>query len=118
MWFCSGATVLAGTIHRPAEVRASVAFVHGSANGERLQSGNPVVSGLLDAGVAVLTYDKRGTGSSQGQCCPGNDGDFDDLIADTAAAVSTLRGLPDLGDRPIGVYGERSASARRSPTRN
>jgi pimeloyl-ACP methyl ester carboxylesterase len=62
-------------------------WVHGSGEAERLTySGAPLVRALVEGGVAVLSYDKRGVGDSEGECCPGDAGHFNVLAADAAGA--------------------------------
>lgn len=111
VWFCSSGTALAASLYEPTEDPvAGVVFVHGSGEVSRLGHENPVVTGLTDGGVAVLTYDKRGVGQSEGECCPGDDGEFTDLIADAAAGIHTLRQLTGQNGVPIGIYGESQAA--------
>lgn len=111
LWFCSGATALAGSLHQPeSSAEAAVVFVHGSGEVPRLGADNPVVTGLLEGDIAVLTYDKRGVGDSEGKCCPGDDGDFTDLIADAAAAMDALRQMDQTRGLPVGFYGESQAA--------
>lgn len=111
LWFCSSDTALAASLYEPTEDPvAGVVFVHGSGEVSRLGSENPVVTGLIDGGVAVLTYDKRGVGQSQGKCCPGDDGEFTDLTADAAAGIHTLQQTAGQNGVPIGIYGESQAA--------
>jgi hypothetical protein len=41
----------------------------------------PLLPGLVGAGIAVLSYDKRGVGQSEPECCPGDTGHFNLLTA-------------------------------------
>src|SRR5690242_10588771 len=61
--FLSGNTVLSGTLARPTRVIAAVVLVHGSGQTER---NVPLAEALAHAGIATLTYDKRGLGDSGG----------------------------------------------------
>lgn len=110
LWFCSEATALAGSLYEPSSNPvAAVVFIHGSGEVSRLGANNPVVTGLLNGDVAVLTYDKRGVGASQGECCPGDRGDFTDLVADAEAAIGALRRIDQTRGLPVGFYGESQA---------
>jgi pimeloyl-ACP methyl ester carboxylesterase len=84
-------------------------WVHGAGPAERLRWGGQLLPGLVDAGVAVLTYDKRGTGGSDGECCPGDEGHFNLLTADAEGAVAVLRGLPDVDADQVGLVGASQA---------
>lgn len=53
-------------------------------------------------GLAVLTYDKRGVGESEGVCCPE---DFPLLAGDFAAGAEALRGRPEVNRRRVGFMG-------------
>jgi uncharacterized protein len=101
---------LGGTLYLP-EGRGphpAVVWVHGSGPTPRLFPGW-VVTPLLDAGVAVFSYDKRGVGASGGKCCPGDDGHFNLLIADATGAVRALRSRPDVDPAQIGLWGVSQA---------
>jgi uncharacterized protein len=107
---CAGAT-LAGTLYLPAgdgPFPAAV-WVHGSGEAERLGFGGDLVPGLVRGGVAVLSYDKRGVGQSDGHCCPGDNGDFDLLAADAAAAVAVLLVRPEIDPAHVGLIGASQA---------
>jgi dipeptidyl aminopeptidase/acylaminoacyl peptidase len=107
---CAGAT-LAGTLYLPTGEGPfpAAVWVHGSGKAERLGFGGDVVPGLIHAGVAVLSYDKRGVGESGGTCCPGDGGDFDLLAADAAGAVDALRARPEIDPDRIGLIGASQA---------
>jgi uncharacterized protein len=57
---------------------------------------------LASAGVAVLAYDKRGSGRSSGDWATAT---VDDLAADAAAAVTALRAHPQVTQGAVGVLG-------------
>lgn len=107
---CEGAG-LAGTIYLPPGVGPypGVVWVHGAGEAERLGWGGQVVPGLVQAGVAVLSFDKRGVGQSQGVCCPGDEGHFNLLTADVEGAVNVLRAQPDINPDEVGLAGASQA---------
>ncbi len=102
---------LAGTIYLPREAgrHPGVVWVHGAGQAQRLGWGGQLVPGLVQAGVAVLSYDKRGVGQSEGDCCPGDDGHFNLLTADVEGAVSVLRGRPEVDPDKVGLAGASQA---------
>lgn len=78
----------------------AVALVHGSGEDSAIEY---FYSGdfLAANGVATLVYDKRGSGSSDGEFTF----DFDRLARDVVAAVDTLAGHPSVDPRRIGLCG-------------
>ena len=62
----------------------------------------PIREYLVDAGIAVLSYDKRGVGSSSGDWL---DSDLDGLAADAAAALGFLCGQPRVQAGTAGLLG-------------
>lgn len=102
--FDSSGIKLAGTLLKPAStgVFPAVVLLHGSGPQTRSEpQTHVVVNVLLRNGFAVLMYDKRGVG--------GSDGDFEsalypDFIADAAAAVEYLAARADIEQRLIGIY--------------
>lgn len=110
--FRSGCEVLAGTLYLPPGPgpHPAMVFVHGSGRTPRLGIGGGwITTPLIEAGVAVLSYDKRGVGESEGRCCPGRDGDFDLLAADVEAAIDVLRAREDIDAAGIGLLGVSQA---------
>ncbi len=103
--------VLAGTIYLPnrAGPHPGVVWVHGAGKAARLGWGGQILPGLVQAGVAVLSYDKRGAGQSQGVCCPGDDGHFNLLTADAVGAVSVLRARAEINADEVGLVGASQA---------
>lgn len=103
--FNSGDIRLAGTLIKPAEAGAfpAVVMLHGSGPETRGGPGYRVnANALVRSGVAVLIYDKRGTGASGG--------DFDtaryrDFVADAIAAVHYLADREDIDSDRIGLFG-------------
>jgi dipeptidyl aminopeptidase/acylaminoacyl peptidase len=107
---CMGATQ-AATVYLPEEPRPhpAVVWVHGAGEATRISSDFPVFKELLEGGVAILTYDKRGVGASEGECCPGDSGHFNLLTADVEGAIRALRALPDIDPTRIGLIGASQA---------
>ncbi len=103
--FDSGGIRLAGTLIKPtgAGVFPAVVMLHGSGPETRGGPGYRVnAKALVRSGIAVLIYDKRGTGASGG--------DFDtalyqDFIADAIAAVHYLADREDIDSDRIGLFG-------------
>jgi len=110
--FPSDGAVLSGTLTLPPGPgsHAAVAFVHGS--GPTTRAYLPDLQALLVRhGVAVLAYDKRGTGQSGGTY-PGESPTaptIDVLARDAAAAVRFLATRPELDPRRIGLAGHSQA---------
>jgi len=107
---CEGAT-LAGTLTQPlgSGPHPALVWVHGSGKEARLTYKAPLVQKLVQSGLAVLSYDKRGVGESQGICCPGDDNHFNLLAADVAGAVNVLRSRSDIDSKQIGLLGASQA---------
>jgi pimeloyl-ACP methyl ester carboxylesterase len=107
---CAGAE-LAGTLNEPLGRGPfpAVAWVHGAGESARLPDGAPLVQALVDSGIAVLSYDKRGVGESEGECCPGDYGQFNLLAADADGAVAALRSRPEIDPSQIGLLGASQA---------
>jgi dienelactone hydrolase len=110
--FRSGAATLSGTLSLPAGNgrHAAVAFVHGS--GPTGRAYLPDLSALLlRHGVAVLVYDKRGTGQSGGSY-PGESptsGSIDTLAQDATAAARFLAAQPEVDRTRVGLTGHSQA---------
>jgi pimeloyl-ACP methyl ester carboxylesterase len=120
--FLSGALRLAGTLAKPKAAKGCPALVLVSDTGPHDRQGNlvrgkggseefagpgagaslqrAVAQSLAAAGLAVLRYDDRGCGASEGDFGSAR---FSDFAADAAAAVAYLRGRDDAG--PIGLVG-------------
>ena len=107
---CEGAR-MAGTIYLPSGPgpHPAVVWVHGAGDAERLGWGGQLLPGLVRAGVAVLSYDKRGAGQSEGRCCPGDEGHFNLLTADVEGAVEVLRAQPAIDPNGVGLVGASQA---------
>lgn len=103
--FTSGDTELAGTLHLPRRDKpvAAVVVTHSASSPLRASSLYAHLRIILPAmGIAVLTYDRRGTGQSGTQDAGG---DFTRLADDAIAAVRSLQGDPRIDPRRIGTWG-------------
>ena len=108
---CAGAQI-AGTLDVPPGrgPYPAVVWVHGAGESARLPyDGAPLVQALVDSGIAVLSYDKRGVGESEGECCPGDYSQFNLLAADVDGAVAALRSRPEIDPAGIGLLGASQA---------
>jgi uncharacterized protein len=103
---CEGA-VLAGTLYLPKGdgKHPAVVWVHGSGETPRLNYGT-VVAPLVEDGIAVFSYDKRGVGESEGDCCPNA---YYLLAADADGAVLVVRSHPEVDANRVGFYGASQA---------
>jgi uncharacterized protein len=104
--FSSGDVVLAGWLAVPVrdEALAGVVLVGGSGPSDR-DNGTyfpPIREHLVDAGMAVLSYDKRGVGSSSGDWL---DSTLDDLATDATAALGFLCAQPGVRGGTAGLLG-------------
>lgn len=101
--FESHGATLGGTLKVPSAEGShpALVWVHGSGR-EARDTTSPFYTDLLDPRFAVLAFDKRGVGKSQGRCCPL---DFDLLADDVLAAVDALRSRDDIDDDQIGLLG-------------
>jgi uncharacterized protein len=110
--FRSGAATLSGTLTVPpgSGPHAAIAWVHGS--GRTTRAYLPDLQALLlYHGIAVLAYDKRGTGQSGGSY-PGespNSATIDVLARDAEAAVRFLATRPEIDRQRIGLAGHSQA---------
>jgi hypothetical protein len=107
---CAGAQI-AGTLDLPSGRGPfpAVVWVHGAGESARLLYDAPLVQSLVDSGIAVLSYDKRGVGESEGECCPGDYGQFNLLAADVDGAVEALRSRAEIDLGRIGLLGASQA---------
>lgn len=102
----SGAVSLAGSLMVPARdyALAGVVMVGGSGPADRNNDTlfPPIREHLVGAGVAVLSYDKRGVGGSSGDWRAAT---LDDLARDAAAAVNLLRAERVAPAASVGIFG-------------
>lgn len=101
--FRNGPVTLSGTLISPAGSarHSAVVFLHGSGPLNRWSLG-PFPDFFLSRGLAVLVYDKRGTGTSKGDLSSST---LDDLAADGRAAIQFLKGQKSINPRQIGLCG-------------
>jgi alpha-beta hydrolase superfamily lysophospholipase len=106
---CEGAR-LAGTIYTPKTPgkHPAVVWLHGSGEQPRLSYG-PLVAAYVEDGIVFFTYDKRGTGESEGNCCPDVDGHFNLVTADAEGAVAAARSYPGIDPDQVGFLGASAA---------
>jgi pimeloyl-ACP methyl ester carboxylesterase len=95
--------VLAGTLWRPRAAPRALVIMHpGSGESDRHNDVlfPPIRAALLDAGVAVCSFDKRGVGGSSGSWL---DADIETQARDLVASLSLARGaVPQV---PVGLFG-------------
>ena len=101
---------LAGTLFLPRGrgPHPVVVWLHGSGNQPRLTYG-PLVAAYVEDGVAFFSYDKRGTGESEGRCCPDVDGQFNLVTSDAVGAVAAVRASPGVDGARVGFLGASAA---------
>ncbi|HWV59714.1 MAG TPA: alpha/beta fold hydrolase [Sphingopyxis sp.] len=103
--FTSGDRELAGTLHLPVSAKpvAAVVVTHSASSPLGSASLYDHLETILPAlGIAVLTYDRRGSGRSGTQDAGG---DFAVLADDAIAAARSLKGDPRIDPRRIGTWG-------------
>lgn len=102
--FHNGDVSLVGTLYLPDRKGPrfpAVVLSHGSEDNDRYSFDSlPYV--LSHRGIAVLTYDKRGTGQSTGSW---QDSGLETLADDLVAAVALLKSRRDIDSRRLGVIG-------------
>lgn len=101
----SSNTTLTATLVMPAAKgkHPAVVFAPGSGALSRDES-SPFreLHPLISNGIALLTYDKRGTGGSGGDW---QQASFEDLAGDVLAGVTHLKNRKEINPRQIGVWG-------------
>ena len=100
----NGDVELAGTLYLPTKAlpHATLLMVGGSGPTDRDNDVYfpPIRARLLDAGVAVASFDKRGVGGSTGDW---HDGGPAELTADALAELAHLRNEAGIDPRAIGA---------------
>ncbi|MEO0385405.1 MAG: alpha/beta hydrolase [Pseudomonadota bacterium] len=94
---------LSGTLWLPNRpIIAAVVLAHGDGPQDRFAGGGyqPLINTLLDAGIAVASWDKAGIGASQGNWLNQS---MEDRAVETASALDALALRID--DAPIGALG-------------
>lgn len=101
---------LAGTLFLPLGrwPHPAVVWLHGSGDQPPLTYGALVASYVQD-GIAFFSYDKRGTGESEGRCCPDEYGRSNLVTSDAVGAVVVLRASPDVDGTRVGFLGVSAA---------
>jgi uncharacterized protein len=109
--FTSEGVLLAGTLYSPTDPHAAIVLVHGSGLEKRM---NGFAERVAAHGITVLTYDKRGVGTSGGIYAGPEVGtnnvdsiNLSLLAKDASAAVNKLHELAE--DLPIGLVGSSQA---------
>jgi uncharacterized protein len=108
VWWNSEGAVLAGTLHLPLAPGPypAVVFHFGSTEWTRAPFDGTGIPLWVAHGIAVLSYDKRGVGESQGTCCPWKDPDYFPLLAnDLVTAARMIRTLADIDAARVGLFG-------------
>jgi alpha-beta hydrolase superfamily lysophospholipase len=110
--FASGDLTLAGTVATPEGEGPfpGVLFLHGSgpvdrdgnAPGLKMDAYRQLAQALAGRGIASLRYDKRGTGTSDGDSATAT---RSDLLDDARAAIDALRALPDIDGTAVFLVG-------------
>ena len=81
----------------------AIVLLHGA---EKSTSDNPnkkmTANIFLERGIAVLSYDKRGVGDSEGDY---ESTMYSQLVDDAVAAVTFLKERPDIDNSNIGIHG-------------
>jgi uncharacterized protein len=96
---------LAGTLYKPESnpPYPAIVVVHAASAGERTDPFyEHLKSGLPGQGMAVLVFDRRGSGISGGDF---ETADFEDLAGDVISAVEYLQTRPDIDKAKIGLHG-------------
>ncbi len=105
--FTSGKTQLSGSLVLPSGKGPfpAVVLVHGSGPVTRDFFG-PIAYLFSRRGIAVLSYDKRGTGGSEGHWM---DASFTDYASDAIAGVHYLSTRKEINPKAIGLWGASQA---------
>ncbi|HEY3476425.1 MAG TPA: alpha/beta fold hydrolase [Anaerolineales bacterium] len=105
IFFFSQNIRLAGTLYKPKTPAPypAVVAVHPASEAERTSwFFDHLKSDLPRHGTAVLVFDRRGSGASEGNF---ETADFEDLAGDVISAVEYLQTRPDIDKNKIGLHG-------------
>ena len=106
--FNSGSVTLSGTLYKPRnEITSAMVLVHGSVEFDR-GFYHLWADYFAQRGMAVLSFDKRGTGASGGVFVSDNNTsreNLDLLASDVAAGLNRLSEEKELAQLPIGIWG-------------
>ncbi len=108
---CNDAAI-AGTLYLPngEGMHPALVWVHGAGEAARLPWGDGAfLRPFVQLGFAVFSFDKRGVGESQGECCPGDHGHFNLATADVVGAVAAVRRRPEIDPDRVGLFGASQA---------
>lgn len=103
--FFFGDTTVAGTLHLPeADNPPVVLLVHGDGPADRYAGGGymPLISTLLDNGIAVYSWDKPGVGESSGDWLSFS---MEDRAGLAAAALDAVKAQPEFQSSRTGFVG-------------
>src|SRR5688500_3346261 len=96
---------LGGTLYKP-DINPpfpAIVVVHPASGGERTDPFyDHLRSELPEEGIAVLIFDRRGSGNSEGSF---ESADFDDLAGDVIAGAEYLQSRLDIDNSKIGLHG-------------
>ena len=105
IFFSSQNIRLAGTLYKPDATapHPAVVAIHPASEAERTSSFyDHLKSELSRQGIAVLVFDRRGSGASEGDF---ETADFEELAGDVISAVEYLQTRPDIEKNKIGLHG-------------
>jgi uncharacterized protein len=113
--FTNDGTKLAGTMFLPRATGRfpAIVWVHADGKHERLGYGS-IVKAVLGGNMAFFTYDKRGVGESEGDCCPADARDagspeFTEQAHDALAALEAVRASAEIDADHVGLLGVSQA---------
>jgi alpha-beta hydrolase superfamily lysophospholipase len=108
--FTNGDVRLSGTLCLPPgkAPHPGVVLIHGSGPESRWGTIRHIADRFARAGIAVLIYDKRGSGESGGDWRTAS---YDDLAHDVLAGVRLLARTPGVDSRRIGLLGHSQGGA-------
>ena len=105
IYFLNRGIKIAGTLYHPAGKLPypAMVIVHPASAGERTDPFyDHLRLALPEQGIAVLIFDRRGSGASEGNF---ETADFEALANDVIAAVEYLQTRPDIDPNKIGLHG-------------
>lgn len=99
-------TLKGGFIYKPSTPgpHPAIVLMHGGGGDHEILRITPnyFARRMAECGIVAITYDKRGTGDSDGDYASST---FDDFVADAGSAVDYLASLPEVNADRIGVIG-------------
>ncbi len=107
-WESLDKKIMSGTLYLPPDqgTYPAVMFHFGSNAWSRSDISFSLIKGWMDNGFAVLAYDKRGVGRSQGVCCPWQDPDYFELLGqDVLTGIRLISEHPEIREDAVGAYG-------------